>query len=102
MNFRRLLEKDTPWYKCKTYKLKHNLASIALKESGTSEKPNECLFICLSHLAEVPELQVNINMYDNFQLYPKCFEFDKETFLLCREKVKELDELISKIIVEET
>lgn len=98
INFHDHLVKDTKSEKIRTYERKHLLASIALDESGTSPKPNYCLYCAATHLAQVPELEVNALEFERLASYPLDVKFDTEAFVFLRDKCKELKTLTQTLL----
>jgi len=96
--FERLRARTPEQKKLSDCKLRLRLAKICLEEakivSGT--KANSCLYSALSHLAEVPELNVNLDTYEYLQ-YQYDIPFDADVCILVKTKVKELEDFIVQL-----
>ena len=98
IDFHSKVVKGSKGEKMRKYDRKHLLASIALEESGTSEKPNYCLYCAATHLAEIPELCVNALEFERLASYPLDTKFDTEVYVYLRDKLKELDDLRNTLL----
>lgn len=102
MHFRDILNRTPEQKKLGEYRMRRNLADLAVrsaKEDGTSA--NSDLYSALSHLAAVPELEINIAMYDDLQYTPEGTPFNQDAYLLIRQKRKQLDDLIVDMEMKE-
>lgn len=79
------------------YKVHQILAASCIdhiKKDGSCS--NKCIYDALSHLSQVPVLEINLNAYDRL-IYQCNLPFDKDSYLLCKNKLAELEELISSM-----
>ena len=97
-SFKKLLEENSHSSKIRKLKIKHTLATVALNSSINSSEPNRELHSCLSHLAEVSELNIDISMFEYLCLYPNSTKFDSDICVYCKTKLHELEVLISEEI----
>ena len=93
-----MLKQGTNAERIRNYRRKHLLADIALKEScEDKDKPNYCLYVCATHLSQVPELNVNVHEFERLSQYPLDSKFDTEVYVQLRSKLSELKNLISTL-----
>lgn len=79
------------------YRTSLRLAEVCLEHLKSSSNGNDSdVYDALSHLAEVPELEINISGFDRLQ-YGFDANFDKDAYLFAREKVKQLESLIKSM-----
>lgn len=101
LNFRKLLEESPLEKQIRDYRLRKRLAEVCLldtKRDGAQASVN--LYNALSHLACVPELNIDLVKYDHlqYQCYDDDDTFDTEVCILVKSKIKELDIIISELI----
>lgn len=100
VDFRRLRYASPEEKRIRECKLRKRLAELCLHEaSRDASNANVCLYNALSHLAEVPECEINIALYNDLY-YQYDLEFNKDAYILVKEKLNFLDSFISKLIFE--
>lgn len=100
VDFRRLRYESPEDKRIRECNMRKRLAELCLHEaSRNASNANECLYNALSHLAEVPECEINIALYDDL-IYQYNLEFNKDACILVKEKLKFLEQFIAKLIFE--
>ena len=93
-----LYRESLPSHRIEFYKLKRNMASINLDAiTDSNHRYNTYLYNALSHLAQVPELQINIMKYDGICVSTN--DVDESVLAFARNKLSELDNVISTCIL---
>lgn len=100
VDFRRLRCESPQEKRIRECTLRKRLAEMCLHQAqSNAANANECLYDALSHLACIPECEINISLYDNLH-YQYNLPFDKDVCILVKEKLKFLEQLIAKLIIE--
>ena len=101
-NFRKLLNEGTKEKQIRDYKLRLQLCEscLAYMRKG-GNKNNKGLYDALSHLAEIPELEINLAEYDDYEFTAKGLEFDPDFYVLVRNKRNDALLLIQSLIEEQ-
>ena len=64
---------------------------IQFAEINLAQEPlnNELVYNALSHLAEIPELNINLLRYENMRIYPNSARLNVDVLKYTEEKLKE-------------
>ena len=54
---------------------------------------NNDIYNALSHLAQIPELYINLNRYENLRVYPNSVRLNTDMYLYAKRKLQEAKEL---------
>ena len=101
-SFRKLLNEGTKEKQIRDYKLRLDLCESCLSYMRNGgNKTNKGLYDALSHLAEIPELQINLVEYDDYEFTDKGFDFDPDFYILVRDKRNDALLLIQNLIAEQ-
>ncbi len=78
-------------------KLRYNLATACIENfKDDTEHRGRAIYSALSHLSEVPELEINMAHYDNL-LFVNGDILKPEVFYFAESKLKELQELMEEL-----
>ena len=100
VDFRRLRYESPEEKRIRECTLRKRLAEMCLHQAqSNAENANECLYDALSHLACIPECEINISLYDDLH-YQYNLPFDKNACILVKEKLMFLEGFIAKLIIE--
>ena len=97
--FRNKVKEVTGAAKLEAYQTHYNMAICSAAAVEESERPCYMLYVALSHLAQVPELNIVLGLYDNL-LFSTNQQYDKRIVDFIQTKLGELEKLINGIIVE--
>lgn len=96
MSFRELLRQGTPIDRVQNIERRVQFAELCLDQP---EKLNSShVYYALSHLAQIPELDITLEYFDRLQ--DETFRLNTDAYVLARDKIKEAKELACSIIKE--
>ena len=98
IDFKTRLKENSKDERIRTYRRKLLLANNCLEAISDSDTPNNCLYLCATHLSQVPELEVNEAEFSSLANYPLNQKFDTEVYVVLRDRCKDLDNLIKTLI----
>lgn len=78
-------------------RVKHALAECCYREAlNHPEVGNVCLYDALSHMVQVPELQINLTIYDHLQFNTSAV-YDEGAAEYVRLKLAQLEEMLKEV-----
>lgn len=93
----KMYRESLPSHRIKFYQLKRSMAAVNLDAiTGTENVNNIYLYNALTHLAQIPELNINIMRYDGLCVSSSCL--DESILTFAKNKLDELDNVISTCI----
>lgn len=100
MNWSNLRSMSPEEKKIRDYTRYSILAGVAFEDAKNHPaNTNADLYVALSHLACAEELGIRLHKFEDLQF--NCTEeFSKDAFILVRDKLKELEDLISNLVLE--
>lgn len=94
MHFDEMLKEYTGQKQLEVMQMRRNLVSACLEVLNDSEQPNNVLFSAISHLAEIPELDINIKYYEYLTQGMFINRIDLDVLKVVKTKLHDLDILI--------
>lgn len=97
LGFIQKVRKGTKYEKIERYKVIYNLASICYNDALKNVKVgNVSLYNALSHLVQVPELHINMVIYDHLQFNTKA-ELDDKAAVYVKSQLEYLNSIINSM-----
>lgn len=96
-NFTKKLRAGSKQEKLEFRRIKYNLAWCCYNNAQTTkEVGNVCLYDALSHMVQVPELQINLTIYDHLQFNTSAV-YDEGAAEYVRLKLAQLEEMLKEV-----
>lgn len=94
-NFTKMLKEGTPDQLRSARELRYKLADVCMANYETdTEQKGRSIYSALSHLALIPELEINMAHYDNLMFVDNAL-LQPEVAYYVRAKMRELEDLIN-------
>lgn len=91
--FETMLKENSPGYERSVKEMRYKLASACLEEFKTTHNPGRAVYSALSHLAEIPELEINMAHYDSI-MFASSGDVCRSIYYSAKAKLCELEELL--------
>ncbi len=95
MTFIEMLQEGTPETLYKKRLLRYNLADVCLEHFKLENSSGRDIYSALSHLAMIPELEIDMAYYDNLMFVDNAL-VSPGVFYFAQSKLIELGELLNK------
>lgn len=97
LGFRAILNRGRRQEKLEFYKVKYNLALCCLNQAKEHpEVGNVSLYTALSHLVQVPELEINMTVYEHLQ-FDSSEQLNSDALCYVELKLNRLHDLLSEL-----